>query len=739
MPTSIPTPLDVAASIDRVLRRNIQWPLKNVVFADSPVTVTDLDRSTMCDALGGAMVVNLPDATLNKGMFFEIKKVDAGGNAVTVQCTVGGQTIDGAGAKVLVASNDFIVVESDGANYKIVALVLSTPGGGGAVFYTIKKIYKTDGVASLNPIPGTLIPFTVAVDGECYFASTGVFAGLSGLIATDLEIRVDGVKLVHSDFFAINGSGGDRTGPVTQEPCASKFLTAGPHTCELAAGQVNIALQASAADPLTLSVLFPAASFSTAAPTPKAATLVVHPVPGIGDFTTIEAALAAIGVLGGGYILAREGTYTPPAGGYPEPNVPVVLRGCGDATIIDLGAVGDPAFLFAFAQDYTLEDFRVIGTVANVNRRVASISAAATVHMNRLTGINLRQVAEVTGGVAAIIRPKACSFTLLNDPASWFVNANPATLVNAVDCSVLGAGDAGGIAGGPLVEMWGCTISAVNGVSVADDSSLLGSTFRGVAGETVTFGSRAKVAACHFIALLMDVSGDSVEFAACQFPGSAGQARCMDVTAPIAGPKITGCSFSGCITDHIRTAAIDTIIDACIFFDNGALVRAIDFLATAFRGIVGDSNFQFMTEAIRIATANCVVANNAGCKVVEVGAANVNRYANNTGFDPSTIIGAASLIEDENVLPPIGVDITLDEFMRTVPVDASAANRTITLPTAASAKWRKYIIKKVDVTANTVTIDAAGAETIDGALTFVLTVQYQAIEIQSDGTLWWIV
>lgn len=31
------------------------------------------------------------------------------------------------------------------------------------------------------------------------------------------------------------------------------------------------------------------------------------------------------------------------------------------------------------------------------------------------------------------------------------------------------------------------------------------------------------------------------------------------------------------------------------------------------------------------------------------------------------------------------------------------------------------------------------AETIDGSLTFVLTVQYQAIEIQSNGTTWWII
>lgn len=129
-----------------------------------------------------------------------------------------------------------------------------------------------------------------------------------------------------------------------------------------------------------------------------------------------------------------------------------------------------------------------------------------------------------------------------------------------------------------------------------------------------------------------------------------------------------------------------------------------------------------------------------GCRVVETATANNNRYSNNDGFDPSAIsvIGNASLIENENVRES-AVDFTLDEYTRTVIGDASGGNRTFTLPTAASAKWRKYIIKKKDATVNTITIDADGAETIDGALTFVLTVQYQAIEIQSDGTQWWIV
>jgi hypothetical protein len=64
---------------------------------------------------------------------------------------------------------------------------------------------------------------------------------------------------------------------------------------------------------------------------------------------------------------------------------------------------------------------------------------------------------------------------------------------------------------------------------------------------------------------------------------------------------------------------------------------------------------------------------------------------------------------------------------------------TLTLPTAASMIRRILTIKKIDAGAGAVTIDAAGAETIDGALTRVLAAQYDFVEIYSDGATWWVV
>lgn len=70
--------------------------------------------------------------------------------------------------------------------------------------------------------------------------------------------------------------------------------------------------------------------------------------------------------------------------------------------------------------------------------------------------------------------------------------------------------------------------------------------------------------------------------------------------------------------------------------------------------------------------------------------------------------------------------------------DATAGNVTVNLPPAASNADRVLHVKRIDATANTVTIDGDGAETIDGATTASLAVQYESVTLGCDGTEWWI-
>ena len=63
---------------------------------------------------------------------------------------------------------------------------------------------------------------------------------------------------------------------------------------------------------------------------------------------------------------------------------------------------------------------------------------------------------------------------------------------------------------------------------------------------------------------------------------------------------------------------------------------------------------------------------------------------------------------------------------------------TISLPAASGATGRVYVIKKISAALNNVTIDPNSSETIDGSSTRVLTLQYESVMIQCDGSSWYI-
>lgn len=68
--------------------------------------------------------------------------------------------------------------------------------------------------------------------------------------------------------------------------------------------------------------------------------------------------------------------------------------------------------------------------------------------------------------------------------------------------------------------------------------------------------------------------------------------------------------------------------------------------------------------------------------------------------------------------------------------DATGGAFTITLPAAASQPGRLYTVKKTDASANAITVDPNGAETIDGFSGRTLGYQYGFETYVSDGTNW---
>ena len=91
------------------------------------------------------------------------------------------------------------------------------------------------------------------------------------------------------------------------------------------------------------------------------------------------------------------------------------------------------------------------------------------------------------------------------------------------------------------------------------------------------------------------------------------------------------------------------------------------------------------------------------------------------------------------ILENNSTNLTVSEGGVVVVADALVGQVSINLPAAADNVDRVIMVKKVDGTSNNVVVDPNGSETIDGATSYTLSTQYQAVSIISDGTEWHIV
>lgn len=68
--------------------------------------------------------------------------------------------------------------------------------------------------------------------------------------------------------------------------------------------------------------------------------------------------------------------------------------------------------------------------------------------------------------------------------------------------------------------------------------------------------------------------------------------------------------------------------------------------------------------------------------------------------------------------------------------DTTSAAFTMTLPKASPQAGRLLYVKRIDGSANNLTVDGNGSETIDGAATIILTTQWESRGLFSDGSNW---
>ena len=100
--------------------------------------------------------------------------------------------------------------------------------------------------------------------------------------------------------------------------------------------------------------------------------------------------------------------------------------------------------------------------------------------------------------------------------------------------------------------------------------------------------------------------------------------------------------------------------------------------------------------------------------------------------------GSFAIDWPQNNIRAITASESVTIFDHILEINATAGNVTVTLPSTANNRSlnKQYVFKRMDATANTVTIDGAGAETIDGSATKSLTTQYETITISGRTSGW---
>lgn len=81
-------------------------------------------------------------------------------------------------------------------------------------------------------------------------------------------------------------------------------------------------------------------------------------------------------------------------------------------------------------------------------------------------------------------------------------------------------------------------------------------------------------------------------------------------------------------------------------------------------------------------------------------------------------------------------DYLLGPEDRSVLFDATTSPWTASLPSAADYQGKRYLIAKTDGSANAVSIAPDGSDTINGAVSLVLSAQYDFAIIEASGTNW---
>lgn len=452
----------------------------------------------------------------------------------------------------------------------------------------------------------------------------------------------------------------------------------------------------------------------TPAPIPAHAAEVIVDPAGNGDSTTLSGGLTVLAARSGGRLHLKKGTYTLGAS-ETVPAFPVEIVGEGKATVIDFTFAGD-GFILASNTYFALKSLVVLGSGSTLQRLIRHTLGSGASNFVRIEDVWLGQLGSTLEQIVQIDAPGSLGIQFLD--CEYFPPTN-ATAKLGTGTGIIRAlrlrqnsGNTGWSGGSrSSVDHFynDCSLRITNDLVIGDffatmcvftfgailpSQTLKMTNCEGVTNPFRIEGGSGWIVGCRFasnpgggLAILRLTS--SVQVTDCSFSGYSGvaisvtQANCsikgctftqpnpdhhIEITANGTNCVITGNSFTG--SDAFMDSAIEVGADEVKIggniFDISLNPRHVDILVGADGGVLASNVFIAPTsESVRIAADDWNIIGNNDCKVLETGTADVNKYAGNSGFSESTIIGPLSKVDGmvrQAVDPGVTNDDTEDFF-----------------------------------------------------------------------------
>ena len=172
--------------------------------------------------------------------------------------------------------------------------------------------------------------------------------------------------------------------------------------------------------------------------------------------------------------------------------------------------------------------------------------------------------------------------------------------------------------------------------------------------------------------------------------------------------------------------------------DSGILITQVVFAGVA--GVLtGDSAFTYdvLTSTLEV-----------GGDLTVLGNLDVSHLIVDTIDGTSDSSGNCNVQVNCNIDANSGLSVSTKEVSSTYNVlpsdciilcDATAGDFTVYLPSCINNRGKWYILKKIDVGANIITIDAHGAELIDHLGTYDLELEDEFVYLSSSGSKWQVI